>query len=451
MKIKRTSEQNKVFLWFLLLFLLSIAIRIFIILVSYPGIQNDSPSYLTLAHEISQLNLINDSGFRTPVYPLFILFFNFDPVLIRIGQTILGLLILSSMYWMSWYFTRNILIAFITGALYGFNLAQIYFESNVLTETLATFFVVTSVFIFIIGIGYKNQKRYFIWMLGSGLLGAVAALTRPLYIFVPFLLALINYFLLNKNQLRKRILWSFVIFLPAFILIGGWSLFNYLRLGYLGPTTFTGYGLADHSITFIQYAPEQFGKIRDVFLDLRVSEGTNVINVWDGYTQMEKVTGESFVQISKTLTQMSLYLFFHHPILYAQSIIVTWIRFWNEPGWWTWPFIYSEKVQLIIAYAWRIEKYFLVIMQNTSFLLFVTFSTILTIIKRSREGLWKYNPVMIMTSVILITSIVQAIMERGDVTRYAIPIQPLIAYVLLISLWQILTDKKTIINRGNND
>ena len=448
MAIRFSRGQNIVIFWFVLLFLISTAVRVIFILASHPGIQNDSPSYITLAHEISQLNLANDNGFRTPVYPLFILLLNFDPILIRIGQTILGLLILSSMYWISWHFTKNILIAFFAGALYGLNLAQIYFESNILTETLATFFVVTSVFIFIIGIEKENQKRYIIWMLGSGFLGGLAALTRPLYLFVPFLLALINILIINKNRLLNRIKYSLLLFLPAFLLIGGWSLYNYFRLGYFGPTTFTGYGLADHSITFINYAPEQFAKIRDVYLALQVREGTNVINVWDGFTEMEQVTGESFVKLSKTLTQMSLYLFVHHPILYAQSIVFTWIKFWNEPGWWTWPFVYSEKIQLIIAYAWRIEKYFLVILQNTPFLLLIALSSILTVIKKSPQLVWKSKPIITMTLVVLVTSFVQAIMERGDVTRYGVPVQPLIACVLLISIVQIITDRKSTLIRG---
>jgi hypothetical protein len=161
------------------------------------------------------------------------------------------------------------------------------------------------------------------------------------------------------EALADRLWLACLLFLPGFILVGGWSIFNYFRLGYFGPSTFTGLGLADHSITFIQYAPDRYGAIRDVYMGVREREGTNAVNVWDGFDQIQKATGESFVQLSKTLTQMSLYLIVRHPALYFKSVAVTWVRFWNEPGWWTWPAIHSETLQIIVAYAWRAEKYFL--------------------------------------------------------------------------------------------
>jgi 4-amino-4-deoxy-L-arabinose transferase-like glycosyltransferase len=435
MNVEFKNDKTKAWIWFYLLIVICTTIRVIFILASIPGIQNDTPSYIALAHAIAQFNLSGDNGFRTPIYPVFILLFNYNNELIRIGQTILGLLILSGIYWISWHYTRSILVAWIAGALYGFNLAQIYFESNILTETLATFFIVLCILVFIIGIEHKKKGYLIYWMLGTGVLAALTALTRPLYLYVPVLLAIVLFVLQVQESLKNRIIQSIILILPAVLLIGGWSVFNYFRLGYFGPTTFTGYGLVDHSITFIQYAPDKYAKIRDEYLILQIIEGTKAVNVWDGYEQIQAATGETFVQLSKTLAQMSIYLIIHHPILYAKSVIITWIRFWNEPGWWTWPFVISEKNQLIFAYAWRIEKYLLVIVQNSTFLILVFISTIVSVVKKSRQLVWKENGLGLMALIIITASIIQAIMERGDVTRYSIPTQPFVACVVVSSIY----------------
>jgi hypothetical protein len=172
-------------------------------------------------------------------------------------------------------------------------------------------------------------------------------------------------------------------------------------------------------------------------MNLREQEGTNAVNVWDGFDQIQKATGESFVQLSKTLTQMSLYLIVRHPVLYFESVAVTWVRFWNEPGWWTWPAIHSETLQIVVAYAWRVEKYFLVFFHNLPFLLLAAYSAVRLILKKSKTLVWRDFHLWTLSTVVLVTSIVQALVERGDVPRYAIPVQPLATVVIVIGLWQV--------------
>jgi 4-amino-4-deoxy-L-arabinose transferase-like glycosyltransferase len=436
------KSWGKALIWYVFLLLISLGLRIFLILIMNPGIENDSPSYLNLAHQIARLNLTGDTGFRTPIYPLFILLFNFNLDWIRLGQTVLGLILLTMLFWTAWHFTGNCVVSFLAGAFYGFNLAQIYFESKVLTETLTTFLVITCLVIFIRLPEIPRTKRMVYWVLGTGMVSALAALTRPLFLFLPPMLAVILFLKLGDRGLASRLRYAVLLFLPGFLLVGGWSIFNYFRLDYFGPSTFTGLGLADHSITFIQYAPDEYAVIRDIFMNLRQREGTHVVNIWEGLDQILKATGEAFPQLSKTLTQMSLYLIVRHPFLYLESVGVTWVRFWNEPGWWTWPAIRSETLQIGVAYAWRIEKYFLVFFQNLPFLILVAYSTIRWITNKFRTLVWGHFYLATMGTVILTASMIQALVERGDTTRYAIPVQPMIGFIVIVSLCQFLKQRK---------
>ena len=136
------------------------------------------------------------------MYTLFIILFNFDPALIRLGQTVLGLFILTMLFCTAWHFTGNTVVSFLTVALYWFNLAQIYFESEVLTETLATFLVVACLFIFIRLPEIPKLNRLSRWVLGAGILSDLAALTRPLFLFLPPLLALILFLKFGVKHLQ---------------------------------------------------------------------------------------------------------------------------------------------------------------------------------------------------------------------------------------------------------
>ena len=40
---------------------------------------------------------------------------------------------------------------------------------------------------------------------------------------------------------------------------------------------------------------------------------------------------------------------------------------------------------------------------------------------------------------VLIASVVQALMERGDNARYGAPVQPLVALVVLVTVWDLLS------------
>jgi len=436
-KEKINSENQKLYKlpsWvfpFACLLIVSLLVRLFILFTTEPISVPDSPSYIELAGQIAHWNLSKDNGARTPIYPLFLLMCGMDASNIRFVQMALGLFVTAVLFWIVYRFTQNNIMATIAGAFYGLNLSQVQFESTISTESLTIFFILMSLAFFSKFLLNGRSRPW--WLFSSILFSSLAGLTRPLFVFLPLIFIFIGYIISMRISVYKKLL----AFLPFILLIVGWSLFNYHRFGYFGPTTLAGYNLTNHSGAFIEYAPDRDAVLRDIYLKarqerIRVS-GTHSMTIWRIIDQIMERTGKSYAQISKEFGMISIRLFIEHPILYARSVLISWIQFWNAPGWWRWPNSNSENFAKWLGYIWRIEKYILIL---CNFLFLILSLTILIRFFQNRKYTWLKSapivPICLSTiAVILSTSIIQALMERGENTRYGVPVQPLITVTIV--------------------
>jgi len=444
--------NNKTTVWFIGVIVASIVFRVVFLLSTSYVTATDSEAYIDFAKQIAQHNLTQDNGFRTPGYPIFMALFANNLNLVRIAQMALGILITAILFMIVWTLTHNTLLPVLAAASYGLNLSLITYENTILTETLATFLVVLSVALFIFILEkIVSRRSILVELLVLGGVSAFVALVRPLFLFLsPLYGIIILVKLLQENYQRRRLL-LFVFFVPFILLVGGWSTYNYMRFGYWGPSTGTGYSLADHSIRYIQYAPDQFAIIRDIYLAVGKQLGTTNLNVWSGdaINRVLRKTGWSFSQLSRELTQMSIYLFVHHPFLYLRNVFWGWVHFWNTAS----PmvastggkslFITASKNNLlkVLNIYEHIERYGTILIFNVPFLLLVGAILIRGLFKHGPKNIGISLSVLLMIIVVLITSITQAMMEYGmdynNAERYALPVRGLIVSVVLIELWQI--------------
>ena len=447
--------QRSTWAWFGALLIACAALRLFLVLAADPILSPDSQGYMQLAQQITAGDLSADSGLRTPMYPLFLALLANDPARVRLAQMGLGLAVTALMFWLGRRLTGSDVAAALIGAGYGLSLSQIFFESNVLTETLTTFGVTLSVIALLLAFARLDAGRSpvrWVWVLG--IVGAVTALVRPTFVFLPALLAgVLLLKLLARRSFRGGALLAPALLvpalLPAFILIGGWSAFNYTRFGYFGPSTITGFTLTDHSIGFIEYAPDRYAVIRDTYLALRRQYGMQYVSVWFGVEQIKAALGLSTSQLSRELARMSMELFVQQPLQYAESVWITWVQFWNAYGGAhgvvAWEGAHAPALGLALGYLFRAMKYVYIVL-NALFLAWVGAAAAALIFFRRRIA-WVTVPMLIMTAVILVTSLLSAAMQGGGLTagasnRYAMPVQPLLVCVVVVAVWKLWASRR---------
>jgi hypothetical protein len=436
MKLDEESTLNKKIACFVILLASALLVRLFILVVSDPILFPDSNGYIHLAEQILRMDLSQDNGARTPLYPLLLILCGLDLGFVRLVQMGLGLCITAMLFLISWHLTHQPVLSTFVGACYALNLSQIQYESSILTETLTTFWIVQS-FLFLSAFWSKQgrgMKGRYLFL--ASLCGALAGLTRPLFVFLPMMIMAIG-------CVTPKVAWRWRVLsvLPVVILSGGWSLFNLQRFGYLSPTTLVGYNLTNHSGAFMEYAPERYALLRDTYLQARQYQiartGSHTMTIWRITDQLMERTGRTYAQVSQDMTRLSVELFSQYPFLYGQSVAVSWVQFWNAPGWWQWPETHSEAIGRYLGYVWRLEKY-LVVFLNLLFLLLVC----LAILTRGLLRKWQYfypETPFLWTAIVFVlsASVLQALLERGENARYAIPAQPIISLATMLSVWLI--------------
>src|SRR5215467_16309608 len=162
----------------LLLILIGVLTRAVLWSNYQPQIYPDTGTYTALAVRLRSLSLLGYGGERTPGYPLLLLAANLNNQNVWLVQCILGIGISLICYYIVAATTESRIAAFSAGAIHTFSLNQVFFEADVLSETLAAFLVTLSVGTFV-----RFARRPSSAVAGLlALISAFAALTRPTYV-----------------------------------------------------------------------------------------------------------------------------------------------------------------------------------------------------------------------------------------------------------------------------
>jgi len=224
-----------------------------------------------------------------------------------------------------------------------------------------------------------------------------------------------------------------LVTLPMVVAVVGWAKVVESKTGYFATSTQSGFGLVNHSVEFIELAPERYATVRDILLKHRAERmaaaGHAGNTVWYAWPEIREVTGWSLPEASRQLQQMSMQMFAQHPVRYAGSVARAWLEFWTVPIIWAPERISPPWLAQPLQSVWWLEHKLLRIAN----LLFAVLVAAVVVSRRLRAAArWDLDATAI-SAVILASSLLQAMADRGAGSRYAMTVQALIALVLMVS------------------
>lgn len=203
------------------------------------GLGGDQSVYNQIAVNVLQHNGFSQSItppykpsiLRTPAYPLFLALIyavfgvnNFE--MVRIIQIMLILCVSVLTFFMALIVFQNKAIAYLSLTLCAFCRFGYYSGFGVygylFTEPLTIFFISWAMF-FVILARKDNRRIYFIL---AGIFLAVTMLTRPAYLFFPFLVII---FISARSLMKRNILNLFLFCTAIFICVLPWTIRNYMN------------------------------------------------------------------------------------------------------------------------------------------------------------------------------------------------------------------------------
>ena len=393
---------------------------------------SDTHSYRRLADAILGGWKYYD-GTRTPGYPLFMAAIGPDER-IWLAQMGLGIAITLLLFYIGWQLSGRAWFGGGIALAHTLNLGQLFFEATLLSETLTTFGVILTLAAMVNWLHHPQRRS--IWLAaGLGLLSSLTAITRPLFIYLPLWILLFVAVSWQKNvpTLSLKTFTHVIIFiLPVVVVLGGWMKFIHDNYHDWALTTMTGFHLVQHTGVFFEYVPDKYASLRDTYLkyrDIHIAQfGTQTNTIWDAIPEMEKASGLSFYDLSRTLTRISIQLIREHPGLYLRNVIEGWWMFWRAPVYWQpdalrWGALVPILSGLILA-----QRVVLIVCN----LLFLVTSLAAVGWKRVRVA-WNLTPAWwCILGTVWIASVLQTILDHGDNPRFLIPLQSL---VVLWVLW----------------
>ena len=328
--------------------------------------------------------------------------------------------------------------------MHTFNLGQIFFEANLISESLTTFFIVFSLAL-MAWLLFTDAKRP-LWQvllvsLAAGLTAGLATLTRPLFVFLPFWAAFFLLVFWRKALVKVR--WGAALSagLAGILVIGAWMNFLYQRFGVVSLSVMTGYNLIQHTGLFFEYVPDEYAGIRDTYIQFRnqriTDTGVPGNAIWDAIPVLEKVSGLGFIPLSNLLAKISIQLILKHPFLYLRNVWTGWLWFWKVPVYWSSTSIPNPVLRSLLSALVTAERGLLFLF-NIAFIL----GSLALAWKKIRQALQMSPLVWYAVGVVWFTSIVQTLLDHGDNPRFSVPIQTLVVFVVLCWGFALLNRKK---------
>ena len=431
--------------WLAALLVVGALLRIALLAGYDPVAQPDTGTYVSAARDLETGDWSRSEGRRTPGYPLFIALLGESPQTIVLAQVLLGLGTSALLFMIGMRMTGRPGLAFAVGLTYDLNLQQLFLEAALLTEPLATFLVAATVLALIATISsLRRRGNAAPLVLLTGVCGTAAIMVRPQFLFLLILLPLLMLYAESGLRWRNRRGWLYAVLatLPIVVAVLGWAKIVESKTGYFATSTQSGFGLVNHSVEFIELAPERYATVRDILLKHRAERiaaaGHAGNTVWYAWPEIRQATGWSLPEASRQLQQMSMQMFAEHPVRYAESVARAWLEFWTVPIIWAPERISPVWLAQPLQSVWWLEHKLLRIAN----LLLVVLVVAVVVSRRLRAAArWDLDATAI-SAVILASSLLQAMADRGAGSRYAMTVQALIVLLLLVSASRMLTSMK---------
>ncbi|MDY6846750.1 MAG: hypothetical protein SVP52_06405 [Chloroflexota bacterium] len=444
--MNKSDSNTKLGLWLGLVVVLSLLLRVILFAVYSPVTFSDTGGYLRAAQAVLD-GFDNYDGTRTPVYPILIALTGSERML-YVSQLGLGLGVTLAWFLIGWKVAGKPIFGALIALAHTLNPGQFFFEANLLTETLATFWLVLS----LLGAYFwlTNKKNHSIGLaLGVGLAASLAVLTRPQFIFMPFWLAIFLAFSHHGRDLRFHLKPFLGVLLPAFLLVGGWMGWVNSRYNIFSVTTMSGFHLVQHTGYYFEDVPDDFSALRDTYLAFRderlVTYGTQSNTIWEAIPAMQEASGLSFYDLSQTLQEISIKLILTHPWQYLSKVIKGWWWFWRAPVYWD-RTAFSEPIMAALMQIWVFSARGLMLVINMVFVL----SSLAALVSKKLRDLWQLTSFhWLLAGCIWGTSILTSLVEHGENQRFLIPLQTAVVFWVLwigFTIWEYRSaDQKTLV------
>jgi hypothetical protein len=456
--------------WLIFVGFVALLTRLMTIVLYQPVAYSDTPSYRRLAQRVLR-GFSGYDGTRTPGYPVFIALVGNDRN-VWLAQLTLGFITTLLIFFIGWKLTNKPWFGGLLALLHTLNLGQLFFESNLLTESLTTFLVLLTTAGVVVWLVYPKYRRPWLAFL-LGVFSSTTFLVRPLFIYLPFYLLIFLWILprliplpvsqtadgdpIVEHQPLPRsmsVVAGIAFIVPVVLLMGGWVSFIHEHFGEWSFSTMTGYNLIQHTGSYFEYVPDEYAALRDTYIKYRdehIAEfGTQTNAIWDAIPEMSKVSGYSFYALSRVLARISIDLILRHPDLYLKNAISGWWLFWRVPIYWSadalrYPWLTGGVTTFIIVERAVIFLFNLVFIVAS--ILFAVIECISAIRRKpSPLSIARSNPatyafLWMLLGNVWIASILQTLLDHGDNPRFLVPLQSMVVVWVALFIQQITAGK----------
>ena len=429
-----SNVRKREFLWPGSLLLLGVLERAWLWFSYAPISYGDTGSYMRLGEALKDLSFSGYDGTRVPGYPAFLALLDLQPDRVWFVQMFLGLMISMLLYWIAWRTTESMALGFVVGALYNLIPGQFLFEANLLTETLTTFFAVLSLYLFVCFTRVRSPACGYGLIMLLGVVASMVGLVRPLFFplsvwFLPFV------WLAAKGDWKQKMLFAALYSIGPLILQGSWLVYMKQHYHVVSPTAMAGYSLVQHTGEYFDYLPDKYASIRDTYIRFRdaqiAARGVQTNAIWEAIPEISKASGLGFYELAREMQRISWWLIRHHPDLYLKNVIEGWVSFWKAPVYWR-----PEAVQSVFAGVFLSGM--AIVGRGISLLanfLFLAFSALVVVSANWRRKLHFELVSMAASGMIWMISILQTLLDHGDNPRFLVPLQVLVIYLVVRTLW----------------
>jgi hypothetical protein len=458
----KPGKSGSLTIWALITFTVGLVTRLLMVFLYQPVTYSDTPSYRRLAEAVLG-GFARYDGTRTPGYPVFLALVG-DDQRVWLVQLLLGLFTTMLLFYMAWKLTGKPWFSGLIGLVHTLNLGQLFFESNLLTESLTTFMLVLTLVVMLVWLDNPRSRSLGLAAF-IGLASTLTLLVRPLFIYLPFYTLIV---LGLSSQLTKQAAseengltggidgkvtinhpsWRHAIafLVPVILLLGGWLTFIHTKYGDWALTTMTGYHLIQHTGSYFEAVPDEYAALRDTYIQFRDAQiarlGTQTNAIWEAIPEMSQVSGYNFYDLSRVLTRLSLQLIAKHPLLFLQNAFQGWWMFWRTAVYWSGDALRLSWLAGGVSASIQVQRAVLFLV-NLVFIFASLAAGIMSALPKLRHrssqailhfvGSAQHIFFWFLAGTIWIASILQTLLDHGDNPRFLVPMQSLV--VLWVALF----------------
>ncbi|MFI5371372.1 MAG: hypothetical protein ACHQ52_07410 [Candidatus Eisenbacteria bacterium] len=412
---------------------MALAVRFWFVRLYGPVVEGDAITYLRIGRLLATGRLDEYDGAAPPVYGAFLELLGESPTLVQAVQSLLGVAISLLVAWLVWRPTRSTALAVAAGLTHALAMDSLCFEAFLVAETLSTALLVGAMVLLTMALERPRPAPWLVF--GMSLVLSLGGLTKPLLLTLfPVAWAALVWRWRSERTGRAIVVTSLAGALPIVVLVGGWSVYNGRTHGVWGPSTMTGYRMSQHVGSVMQDAPDRYRVIRDIFVahrDRSVAETGSATNtIWAAIPEMERATGLPYGRLSLEVNEMSWAVAQRHPDVLVRSVASAWTGFWSRPMYYKPAHAHTVSARAALMSVARAERP-LGWALNLGLLLLAPLWLFLTRLRRKIPP----APAGLFLAVVLAGSIAQALAERSDNGRFAVPLLPLIVVTAVLAVW----------------